>query len=71
MRKPRGRRGGRKVKRLIVREELNYLGQVLVEAYIAGNEIKYQQACSKIDKILLQMGRGKERAEFWRAANRL
>jgi len=40
---------------------LNYLGRVLIEAYMAGNEIKYQQACSKIDKILLQMSRGKKR----------
>jgi hypothetical protein len=61
MRKARGRRGGRKPKRLIVREELNYLGRVLVEAYMAGNSIKYQQACSKIDKILLQMGRGRRK----------
>jgi hypothetical protein len=53
--------GGRKAKRLVVREELNYLGRVLIEAYMAGNEIKYQQACSKIDKLLLRMGRGRRK----------
>jgi hypothetical protein len=49
MRKPRGRGGGRKDKQLVVPEELNYLGRMLIEAYMAGNENKYQQACSKID----------------------
>ena len=68
MRKPRGRGSGCKAKRLVVREELNYLGRVLIEAYMAGNEIKYQQACSKIDKLLLRMGRGRRKSRASRTA---
>jgi hypothetical protein len=38
------------------------LGRVLIEAYMAGNEIKYQHACSKIDKSCCEWVEEEERA---------